>query len=813
MKLYGVIALLFTLALFAACSADAGEGWVNALKPAGKTVTFIAAKDGEAKCVILIPQTPLPTETKAAEELSTWLGKIANIELPVLRESSNKLNGQIISLGNTQLAQNSDLGALSKGIKDEGYSIISKDGNMFLLGGKRRGPLYAVYALLEEDLGCRWYTQRCDDVIPTMDDLVIKFVPRKYNPVFETRMPGVYEAFDIDWMLKNKVNPFMFGAIPSELGGSTEALGGAHTFFRLLSPDEYFATHPEYFSEIGGKRQASQLCLSNPDVAKIVTAKVKEMFRNSSAKYVAISPMDGMPLCQCAKCKAIDDAQGTKMGSLLTFLNKVGVGIRDEFPDRRILTLAYLDYYYPPKTIKAERNVTIQLCTDSHAWAYPFCTVDETDKFQKALALWHKTGADIVIWDYVNNYDHNLMSFPNMEVVGLDMKFQASHGAGGMFLQGDCWSKGTDSGYMRAWVWAKQLWNPKLDTFKLMKDFIYGYYGAAADNIWQYEMLKDKLWSDNHKKPHNIRKDPKTTVDQNPLMVPGIRWAPTEKLYTPEFMTKATDLMESALKSCKTGGELRKVRAVKLQVDYLRLCKGLGYYNSMKQYFKSDEVLNDDHTNFPKYLALLDDFAVTVSYENVNNFYETYGNWDAPVRIAKWRDLLTKKTVKLPLFPFNDEWKFTTDPDKQGDAKQYYKSDYNDSKWITLMDNIGFGWTSQAFPDYTGIGWYRQTINPPADIASKKHLYMFFGAVDEEAFVYINGEYAFERSFKSTGLPPEVVWNQPFLQDVKGLIKPGQPNTIAVKVNNTANAGGIWQPVYLFSTDEEWTAQAIFDSL
>jgi hypothetical protein len=175
--------------------------------------------------------------------------------------------------------------------------------------------------------------------------------------------------------------------------------------------------------------------------------------------------------------------------------------------------------------------------------------------------------------------------------------------------------------------------------------------------------------------------------------------------------------------------------------------------------------------------------------------------------------LLTKKTVKLPLFPFSNEWKFTTDPDKQGDTKQYYKSDFNDSSWITLMDNIGFGWTSQAFPDYTGTGWYRQTINPPADIASKKHLYMFFGAVDEEAFVYINGEYAFERSFKSTGQPGEVIWNQPFLFDVKGIIKPGQPNTITVKVNNMANAGGIWQPVYLFATDEEWTAQAIFDNI
>ncbi len=165
---------------------------------------------------------------------------------------------------------------------------------------------------------------------------------------------------------------------------------------------------------------------------------------------------------------------------------------------------------------------------------------------------------------------------------------------------------------------------------------------------------------------------------------------------------------------------------------------------------------------------------------------------------------LAKPALKLPLLPISKDWRFTTDPEKQGERKQYFKTNFDDSDW-TVLKEYDF-WSG----DYTGVGWYRQTINPPADIADKKHLYLLFGAVDEEAFVYINGEYAFERSVKSTGQGSEVLWNQPFLHDVKGLIRPGQPNVIVVKVHNIARAGGIWQPVYLFPTDEEWTAQAIF---
>ena len=60
----------------------------------------------------------------------------------------------------------------------------------------------------------------------------------------------------------------------------------------------------------------------------------------------------------------------------------------------------------------------------------------------------------------------------------------------------------SDNDEMRGWVWAKQLWNPELDTRALLRDFIFGYYKEAAEPIWDYEMMMWDYWEKWHALPH-----------------------------------------------------------------------------------------------------------------------------------------------------------------------------------------------------------------------------------------------------------------------------------------------------------------------
>ncbi len=66
---------------------------------------------------------------------------------------------------------------------------------------------------------------------------------------------------------------------------------------------------------------------------------------------------------------------------------------------------------------------------------------------------------------------------------------------------------------------------------------------------------------------------------------------------------------------------------------------------------------------------------------------------------------------------------------------------------------------------------------------------MHFRGVDEQGWVWINGEYAGEHEMGPSG------WNVPFSLDVTGLVEWGETNHITVRAENTRAAGGIWRPV------------------
>ena len=163
----------------------------------------------------------------------------------------------------------------------------------------------------------------------------------------------------------------------------------------------------------------------------------------------------------------------------------------------------------------------------------------------------------------------------------------------------------------------------------------------------------------------------------------------------------------------------------------------------------------------------------------------------------------------LKMSEVGNVWKFKTDPDNVGLKEKWYASQTDDSAWAEVRSDKDAGWEAQGFPGYTGYGWYRQLVKVPADIDEQRPFYLCFGAVDEDAEVYINGEKAFEHTTASTGLSPNDIWITPFAFDARKWLKAGQENLIAVRVYNLANMGGIWKPVYFVTSDTEVTPDKI----
>jgi len=584
--------------------------WTNSLKPKGGTLLHFADRK-KTDYVIVIPKNPKDIEKKAAATLSYYFNYISGADFKIVKD--DKFIGKnFISIGQTKQLINSKSKWKNSDLLNEGYALDVIDNNMFLYGGRTRGLLDGLYSLLEEDLGCRWYDKNFN-YLPKMPDFKFKITPRKYIPILDLRDICMAESWDSDWSLKNKTNS-PFARIPKQLGGSIKYCNMVHTYAIYFPPEKYFATHPEYYSLINGVRTHSQLCNTNPEVIKLIIEKTKEMFRKDpDATITSVSPNDGRGFCDCPNCKKLDEENGGRSGSYFYLVNKVAEGIKKEFPDKKILALAYLDYANPPTNMKIADNVVVQLCTDSHAWKYQFCFVTESDQFQNYMKKWGRSGTSIFVWDYVIDYVHPLVPMANMPVVADNLRFYIKNNAKGIMFEANSSSYGNDMAEMRDWVWAKQMWNPSLDTKTLMKDFIYGYYRESAKPIWDYQMMQWNYWEKYHKLPHKCGEK-----SDNPLLNNLMcSYDPDGPMFTKEFMDNFWKDIIVAEKQAKTEDTKWRVKKIKSSLLYLELAQNVGYLTEFGAFVPGKEFKDGKLNNKEKYISYYNELKEIMKYHNI----------------------------------------------------------------------------------------------------------------------------------------------------------------------------------------------------
>ena len=95
---------------------------------------------------------------------------------------------------------------------------------------------------------------------------------------------------------------------------------------------------------------------------------------------------------------------------------------------------------------------------------------------------------------------------------------------------------------------------------------------------------------------------------------------------------------------------------------------------------------------------------------------------------------------------------------------------------------------------YDGIAWYATTLKVPADWKGRE-VYLYFGAVDESCWLYVNGNEVGARLHQK---PND--WSTPFALRIDAAVDWSQPEQrIMVRVEDTSGQGGIWKPVWLLS--------------
>jgi beta-glucanase (GH16 family) len=548
----------------------------------------------------------------------------------------------------------------------EGYILRTADRSLAIAGGRPRGTLYGVYSFLEDHLGCRWFTPDLSR-IPSRERVVIAPIDRMFVPRLEYRATDYPNSRDADWAARNKINGTQT-RLDDERGGKVAYGPFVHTFNSILNPEQHFESHPEYFSEVDGKRVAgrTQLCLTNPEVLGIATETVRRWMREQpSATIFSVSQNDWHNYCTCRECTQVIEQEGSSAGVYLRFVNAIADAIGDEYPDKAIDTLAYQFTRRPPTQTVPRANVIVRLCDIECCFAHPLVMTAGTDRqnadFADDLRRWSEISDRLYIWDYVINYAHSIMPFPNLYTLKPNINFFLEHGVKGIYEEANYFSPGGEFAELRTWIIAKTLWDPTYDTDRAIDEFLAGYYEKAAIPLRRYiDLIHGKAKMD------------------------GIHFriydAPTSPLFSQDVLARAVRLLDEAEQAVTEKPQvLGRVELACLPIMYVQIAKLVAALQQPET--KTGE-------NIQQLRSLFDRFDQIARKEGVTSIREgrSYESWATQMqdRLSRMATAAADSPASeacddLPPAPSGRNWKLIWSDEFEGDR-------LDESKWAVPPD-------------------------------------------------------------------------------------------------------------------------------
>lgn len=739
--------------------------------PGAHSAEVLIAREGKASSVILVPQHATPgvgprgstaTVEGAANDLRQYIKRISGAELEVrilAPEALDRVVKEISARGDTAIV----LGSLAtpslprgKEIREtlkapDGFVIHAAPSLIAIDGGGARGTEIGVHALLEQ-VGVRWFFPgELGTVIPESATMSVKSQNTFEKPSFAARQFQLQGGDE--WLRFQRTGGRYFS--------------GAHGIRLPKGID--FATHPEIYALVKGKRSGPQMCVSNPNTLKFTVERMRQFFKETpDAYWYGMGPEDKAGFCECEGCKALDgndwdafSGEPSMTDRYLWFFNQVLNEVKDEYPDKKLAFYIYHTYMRPPVRIKPHPNIIgaiapIALCR-IHGMGNPICP--ERSYLKDLIAEW-KQRMEIV---YERGYWFNLAD-PGMWFVQTDRlkdEISSYHRYGIEGFRTECignWAVEGPSLYLAG----RLMWNANADTDALLRDYCEKLFGPAAKSMEAYFALINKRLRDS---------DYHTGSSFNIL-----QFYPTEARQQLQRQIREAEGATSGTPYAARVALFSKGCAYANAFAEMLEAQGRHDWETAYHRLQSIDQLRDDLTK--NYASPMLNPKAAKSY--LDRFFRL------PVEQG-W----AKASQNTGMAPLSNTWSFLTDPTGMGESIGYYREGPIGGNWQRIQ-TANSPWSDQGLRYYKGLAWYRQEVELPESLAGKR-LFIWFGGVDESARVWING--------KPIGISPRSAF-APFELDATAAIQPGK-NTVAVCVANQRvdelGCGGITAPVFLYA--------------
>ncbi len=469
-----VLAIILMLSAFTAAFAESVEAF------------------SAADAVIVISENASITDSYAAKRLKYYLDEITGGDVEII---TDKESAEFeISVGAT------DRTDFDFSDYADGSYIISSDENSLIINGAgNKGTINGVYAFLEKYCGCHWYESEVI-IIPENENLTVPHgINDEYTPFFEFSETDTASSRDPEFSVANGLTGGVYKRLSPEQGGAVEYIGGSsHTLVnQYCKPSDYFDEHPEYFALVDGERTGTQLCLTNEDVKDIVTAEALALLKekhnpDAPLQILSVTQADNGYYCQCENCKALDEANGSQAGTMLTFANEIAKRIKasGEYDNLAIDTFAYQYTRKAPTAVVPREDVIVRLCSIECCFGH---TLDDPDcednaAFMADLAEWSKICNRLYIWNYNLNCDESINIYANFGVMQRNTQIFYEHNVKGIYQQGVYYIAESDAefGEMKTYLLSKLMQNPYLDFDAEMEGYLVGVYGPGGKYLKEF---------------------------------------------------------------------------------------------------------------------------------------------------------------------------------------------------------------------------------------------------------------------------------------------------------------------------------------
>ncbi len=460
-----LLTIMITLLVFSAGSTETAK----------TTERLTLADGGTAVFVIYYGPDESEIVEHAALELGQRLDEITGAEFIVTTDSSGSDPKIVVGRNNPLSRAVEDLIDFPA-IDDDGFRILTHDGDLYIVGALDRGTMYGVYHLLDVYFGVRWFSPEFE-VVPSRTTLEIDPVNDLENPRFSYREIFSGDTDDAYFRQHNRLNGNRgethreYLDYPSEIDTwSADGPSGGHNFHDIIG---------EVFHS-GGQIEAM-----NPAVrAQAADYFTWKVFEDGDRPWYGFAQEDNGWDPDEESSDFAEDHGDALSAPIVDMVVDVANQVRMTHPEAHLSTIAYQWSFDPPTGITVPRHVMIEIAPIEADFGYPYGDTVRNRTAHDAFTGWNDIASTLAVWDYNANFQNYLQPLPTIYPMFDNIRYFAEMESFRSYLgEGAYNTSGAEFAELRAWVAARLLWNPDQDPFALIDEFCDGYYGPAASPL------------------------------------------------------------------------------------------------------------------------------------------------------------------------------------------------------------------------------------------------------------------------------------------------------------------------------------------